>query len=260
MLAAGRRWGAETEVPMTVALVSGASRGLGAAIAKRLAADGFEVAVNYASSQAGADKVVADIRANGGKAEAFKGDVTDEASVSALVEEVRETLGPVSVLVANATGPQPEVPFEDLTWQDHLNQLEFFVKSPTLLLQAVLPDMRAAGGGRMIQIGSDIFERGLPRMSAYIAAKGAQMGLTRSWARELGADGITVNLVAPGWVPVERHGELTEEDLAGYVSEIPMNRIGKPEDVAAAVAYLASEGSSFITGQRITVNGGHNMD
>lgn len=245
---------------MTVALVSGASRGLGAAIAKRLAADGFKVAVNYASSRAGADRVVAEIREKGGEAEAFQADVTDESSVEDLVARVRATLGPVGVLVANATGPQPEVAFEDLTWQDHLNQLEFFVKSPTLLLQAVLPDMRAAGGGRMIQIGSDIFERGLPRMSAYVAAKGAQMGLTRSWARELGADGITVNLVAPGWVPVERHGELTEADLADYVAEIPVNRIGLPEDVAAAVAYLASEEASFITGQRITVNGGHNMD
>jgi 3-oxoacyl-[acyl-carrier protein] reductase len=245
---------------MTVALVTGASRGLGAAIAKRLAADGFAVAVNYASSRARAEQVVEDIREKGGTAEAIAGDVTDEQAVSDLIAEIRSKLGPVEVLVLNATGPQPEVRFEDLTWQDHLNQLEFFVKSPTLLLQAVLPDMRAAGGGRVIQIGSDIFERGLPRMSAYIAAKGAQLGLTRSWARELGPEGITVNLVAPGWIPVERHGDLTEDDLAGYVAEVPMNRIGKPEDVAAAVAYLAGDDAAFLTGQRITVNGGHNMD
>lgn len=245
---------------MTVALVSGASRGLGAAIAKRLAADGFAVAVNYASSRTQADQVVAEIRAAGGRAEAFGADVTDEAAVVDLIARIRAALGPVTVVVANATGPQPEIPFEHLTWQDHLNQLEFFVKSPTLLLQTALPDMRAAGGGRMIQIGSDVFERALPDMSAYVGAKGAQLGLTRTWARELGAEGVTVNMVAPGWVPVERHGELTEEDLAGYVSEIPVNRIGRPEDVAAAVSYLASEGASFITGQRITVNGGHNMD
>jgi NAD(P)-dependent dehydrogenase (short-subunit alcohol dehydrogenase family) len=245
---------------MTVALVTGASRGLGAAIAKRLAADGFAVAVNYASSRTRAEQVVADIRGNGGTAEAFAGDVTDEAAVSDLIARIRGALGPVDVLVLNATGPQPEIPMADLTWQDHLNQLEFFVKSPTLLLQAVLPDMRAAGGGRVVQIGSDIFERGLPRMSAYIAAKGAQLGLTRSWARELGADGITVNLVAPGWIPVERHGDLTEDDLAGYIAEVPMNRMGTPEDVAGAVAYLAGANAAFITGQRITVNGGHNMD
>jgi 3-oxoacyl-[acyl-carrier protein] reductase len=245
---------------MSVALVSGASRGLGAAIAKRLAADGFAVAVNYASSREKADQVVAEIRAEGGTAEAFGGDVTDEASVVKLVDEVRAALGPVGVLVCNATGPQPEIAADRLTWQDHLGQLEFFVKSPTLLLQAALADMRAANQGRIIQIGSDVFARSLPGMSAYTAAKAAQWALTRVWAKELGADGITVNLVAPGWVPVERHGELTDADLAGYVAEIPVNRIGTPEDVAAAVSYLAGESASFITGQRITVNGGHNMD
>ncbi|MCC3762882.1 SDR family oxidoreductase [Glycomyces sp. TRM65418] len=245
---------------MTVALVSGASRGLGAAIAKRLAADGFAVAVNYASSRTQAEQVVAEIRAAGGTAEAFGGDVTDEASVVKLVEEVRAALGPVGVLVCNATGPQPEIAADRVTWEDHLGQLAFFVKSPTLLLQAVLADMRAARRGRVVQIGSDVFERSLPGMSAYTAAKGAQWGLTRVWAKELGADGITVNLVAPGWVPVERHGELTDEDLAGYVADVPMGRIGVPGDVAAAVAYLASDDASFITGQRLTVNGGHNMD
>ena len=245
---------------MTVAFVSGASRGLGAVIARRLAADGFAVAVNYAAGKDRAEQVVADIRAAGGTAEAFGGDVTDEAAVQAMIERVRAELGPVTVLVANATGPQPEVGVDRLEWRDHLNQLEFFVKSPTLLLRAVLADMRAAGGGRVVQIGSDMFERALPGFSAYNAAKGAQWGLTRTWARELGADGITVNLVAPGWVPVERHGELTEADLAGYVAEVPMGRIGKPDDVAAAVAYLASDAASFVTGQRITVNGGHTID
>ncbi|WP_035699912.1 SDR family oxidoreductase [Glycomyces tenuis] len=245
---------------MTVALVSGASRGLGAAIARRLAADGFAVAVNYAAGRSRAEQVVADIRSAGGTAEAFGADVTDEAAVRELAEGVRAALGPVGVLVANATGPQPETPVDRLEWRDHLDQLEFFVKSPTLLLRAVLPDMRAAGSGRVIQIGSDMFERALPGHSAYVAAKGAQWGLTRSWARELGADGITVNLVAPGWVPVERHGELSEADLSGYVSEVPVGRIGRPVDVAAAVSYLASEAAGFVTGQRVTVNGGHNMD
>jgi NAD(P)-dependent dehydrogenase (short-subunit alcohol dehydrogenase family) len=245
---------------MTVALVSGASRGLGAHIAKRLAADGFAVAVNYAKGREGAGKVVADIREAGGTASAFGGDVTAEAAVAELIERVRAELGPVTVLVANATGPQPEVPVDRLEWQDHLDQLAFFVKSPTLLLRAVLPDMRAARRGRVVQIGSDMFERALPGFSAYNAAKGAQWGLTRTWARELGPDGITVNLVAPGWVPVERHGELSDADLAGYLSEVPLGRIGEPADVAAAVSYLASDDAAFVTGQRITVNGGHNMD
>ncbi|THV32075.1 SDR family oxidoreductase [Glycomyces paridis] len=245
---------------MTVALVTGASRGLGAHIAARLAADGFAVAVNYASNREQAERVVAGIREAGGTAEAFGADITDEAAVTDLAARVRATLGPVEVLVCNATGPQPEKPMTDVTWQDHLDQLVFFVKSPTLLVQAFLPDMRAAGRGRVVQIGSDVFERSLENMSAYTAAKGAQWGLTRTWAKELGVHGVTVNLVAPGWIPVERHGELTEQDLAGYVRDVAVRRIGVPADVAAAVAYLASDDASFITGQRLTVNGGHNMD
>lgn len=243
-----------TPTSQTVALVTGASRGLGAVIARRLAADGLAVAVNYHSDQAGADQVVAAVRAGGGTAEAFAADVTDESAVLSLAAAVTARLGPVEVLVANATGPQPSVPFEDLTWQSHLDQLTFFVKSPTLLVQAVLPGMKERGGGRVIQIGSDIVDRNLPGMSAYIAAKGAQHAITEVWARELGPYGVTVNVVAPGWIPVERHAGVDE---SAYRAEVPLGRMGTPEDIAAAVSYLASEGGAFVTGQRITVNGGH---
>ncbi|MFC5835173.1 SDR family oxidoreductase [Nonomuraea insulae] len=243
-----------TPTSQTVALVTGASRGLGAVIARRLAADGLAVAVNYHSDQAGADQVVAAVRAGGGTAEAFAADVTDESAVLSLATAVTARLGPVGVLVANATGPQPSVPFEDLTWQSHLDQLTFFVKSPTLLVQAVLPGMKERGGGRVIQIGSDIVDRNLPGMSAYIAAKGAQHAITEVWARELGPYGVTVNVVAPGWIPVERHAGVDE---SAYRAEVPLGRMGTPEDIAAAVSYLASEGGAFVTGQRITVNGGH---
>ena len=166
----------------------------------------------------------------------------------------------MTVLVANATGPQPPVPVEDLTWQAHLDQLVFFVKSPTLLIQAVLPAMKGRRWGRVIQVGSDIVERALPGMSAYVAAKGAQLGLTRSWARELGPAGITVNLVAPGWIPVERHADAQAEDLQRYLAEVPVGRLGVPDDVAAIVSFLASDAAGFLTGQRITVNGGHTVE
>ncbi|MDG4764969.1 SDR family oxidoreductase [Solwaraspora sp. WMMD406] len=242
-----------------VALVTGASRGLGAVIARALAAAGWPVAVNYRSDAHGADEVVRAIGSAGGTAAAFGADVTDEAAVAALVDEVARRLGPVRVVVANATGPQPEVPVEQLTWQDHLDQLAFFVKSPTLLVRATLPGMRAAGGGRVIQIGSDMVERATPGWSAYVAAKGAQLGLTRTWARELGPSNVTVNLVAPGWIPVERHADTTEEALRGYAAQVPLGRVGRPEDVAAAVCYLASPAAAFVTGQRITVNGGHTI-
>jgi 3-oxoacyl-[acyl-carrier protein] reductase len=243
-----------------VALVTGASRGLGAEIARRLAADGRPVAVNYRSDSGGAARVVDDITAAGGRAAAFPADVTDETGVRALVAAVRAELGPVQVVVANATGPQPLVPAGEVTWQQHLDQLVFFVKSPTLLMQATLDDMRGLGGGRFIHIGSDSFERALPGASAYNAAKGAQIGLARTWARELGRYGITVNVVAPGWIPVERHGEITEENSAGYVRDVPLGRLGTPREIADVVSFVASDASRFVTGERITVNGGHTID
>ncbi|HBW21489.1 MAG TPA: 3-oxoacyl-ACP reductase [Actinobacteria bacterium] len=162
--------------------------------------------------------------------------------------------------IVNATGPQPAVAIEDLTWQAHLDQLLFFVKSPTLLLQAVLPGMKRRRRGRVIQIGSDIFERAVPGMSAYVAAKGAQLGLTRSWARELGPFGITVNFIAPGWIPVERHAGASPENRRDYLADVPLGRMGVPEDIAAAVSHLASSAAGFITGERLTINGGHTID
>ncbi|MEU8247179.1 SDR family oxidoreductase [Nonomuraea sp. NPDC048916] len=240
-----------------VALVTGASRGLGAVIARRLAADGWAVAVNYHSDAEGARRVVTEIRDVGGTAEAFGADVTDEAATAELVAQVADRLGPVKALVLNATGPQPAIAVEDLTWEAHLDQLRFFVKSPTLLVRAVLPGMKALGGGRVIQIGSDIVDRLVPGMSAYVAAKAAQFGLTRSWSRELGPHGVTVNLVAPGWIPVERHADAGRDELDAYRAEVPLRRMGTPDDIAATVSFVASDAAAFITGERITVNGGH---
>jgi 3-oxoacyl-[acyl-carrier protein] reductase len=240
--------------PNRVAVVTGASRGLGAHLSHRLAADGWAVAVNYRAGRAAAERVVDTIRQAGGVSEAFGADVVNEMAVTALIAEIEGRLGPVRTVVANATGPQPEAGIEELTWRDHLDQLEFFVKSPTLLVQAALPGMRAHGGGRVIMIGSDLADRAVPRMSAYVAAKHAQVGLTKVWAKELGPDNITVNLVQPGWIPVERHEGL---DTSRYAAEVPLGRLGTPEDIAAMVAFLASDAASFVTGQRITVNGGH---
>jgi 3-oxoacyl-[acyl-carrier protein] reductase len=243
-----------------VALVTGASRGLGPHLARRLAADGWPVAVNYRSDRAGAQRVVAEIAHQGGRAAAFGADVTDEEQVRDLVAAVEAELGGVEVVVANATGPQPERTAADVAWQDHLDQLVFFVKSPTLLMQATLPSMKNFGGGRIIHIGSDMFERALPGWSAYNAAKGAQIGLARTWARELGPYGITVNVVAPGWIPVERHGEITDANSGGYRQDVPLGRMGTPAEIADVVAFVASDAARFVTGQRITVNGGHTID
>ena len=242
-----------------VALVSGASRGLGAAIARKLAACGARVAINYFGSPQMAQRVRDEVRAAGGTAEVFRADVRDEGEVRALVEQVRRTFGPVDILVINATGPQPFIRIEDLTWRSCLDQLEFFVKSPVLLVQAVLASMKERRAGRIINIGSEVFERGLAEFSNYVSAKGAQLGLTRSWAMELAPWQITVNLIAPGWIPTERHRDDPQEAKDAYAAAVPMGHMGVPDDVAEAVAFVASEGARFITGQKIAVNGGNTL-
>lgn len=242
-----------------VSLVTGAGRGLGAEIARTLAASGMAVAVNDLPGSQGADRVVHDIRSAGGIAEVFGADVTDEVAVAGLIADVGARLGSVDVLVINATGPQPTIAVQDLTWSDLLDQLLFFVKSPTLLVQAVLPGMKEQGDGRVINIGSDHVERAAPGFSAYSAAKSAQLALTRTWARELGPLGITVNLVAPGWIPVERHADTPATELQAYTEEVALRSMGTPADVAAVVAFLASKAANFITGERIAVNGGHTI-
>jgi 3-oxoacyl-[acyl-carrier protein] reductase len=137
--------------------------------------------------------------------------------------------------------------------------LDFFVKSPVLLTKACLPHMKKQRWGRIIQITSEVFTIGVAPFSAYVAAKGGQVGLSRSWAREFAPHGITVNMVAPGWIPVERHAHYSEEQLAGYLAGVPAARWGVPEDAAHAVVYLASNEAAFVTGQTIHVNGGRTV-
>ena len=243
-----------------VALVTGASRGLGAAIARALADQGARVAVNYFNSGEKAEKLVADIRDKGGTAKAIRADVCDEAQVDRLIRETMQAFGPIDILVPNATGPQPMLSIEELSWRACLDQLEFFVKSPLLLVKGALASMKERRFGRIIQIGSEVFETGLSPFSNYVSAKGAQLGLTRAWAKELGPWGITVNIVAPGWIPVERHGQVSQNDTDAYASRTALKRMGVPEDVGQAVAFLASDAASYITGQKVSVNGGNTLE
>jgi 3-oxoacyl-[acyl-carrier protein] reductase len=190
-----------------VALVTGSSRGLGSVIARRLARDGFAVAVNGRPGDELVAAVSRAIRDEGGTAEGFHADVTDAGSVAGLAAAIGGCLGPVDVLVVNATGPQPEAPVTEVGWPDHL----------------------------------------------------AQLGLTLSWARELAPFGITVNTVAPGFIPVERHADVPDEERAAYLATVPAGLMGTPADIAHAVSFFASEGAGFVTGQRIVVDGGRSL-
>ena len=243
-----------------VALVTGASRGLGAAIARSLGAAGAKVAVNYFGNPEGAGAVAKQIRDAGGEADVFKADVRDEGEVTRLVASIEKRFGSIDILVPNATGPQPFVKIEDLTWRICLDQLDFFVKSPILLTQAVVGQMKKKKYGRIINIGSEVFERGVPEFSNYVAAKGVQLGLTRSWAMELAPWQITVNLVAPGWIPTERHATDSQELKDDYAAKVPMKRMGVAADIGTAVTFLASDEANFITGQKLSVNGGNTLE
>jgi 3-oxoacyl-[acyl-carrier protein] reductase len=242
-----------------VALVTGSSQGLGAVIARRLARDGLAVAVNGRHGDELAGQVARDIHASGGTAAAYHADVTDEQQVAGLAAAIADRLGPVAVLVVNATGPQPEALVTEAAWADHLAQLDFFVKSPVLLGRAVLPAMKAGRYGRIVHIDSEVARRPPPGRSAYATAKNAQIGLALSWARELAPSGITVNTVAPGFIPVERHADVPDEIRAAYLATVPAGRMGTPADIAHAVSFLASEDAGFITGQRITIDGGRSL-
>jgi 3-oxoacyl-[acyl-carrier protein] reductase len=244
---------------MKVALITGASRGLGAEIAKRLGAAGWDVAVNCARDVEGATRVADSIDKNGAKAIVARFDVTDERAVRRGVAEIASKLGPIDLIVNNATGSQPVMPIEDQRWSHYLEQLKYFVGAPLYLLHAVLADWRRRNSGRIINIGSEVVDTGGPNFGHYVTAKAAMVGLTRSWAAELGKDGITVNLVAPGWTLVERHSSAARDEIEAYRRTVPLARMGLPEDVAGLVAFLASPAADFITGQTLAVNGGRTL-
>ncbi len=239
-----------------MALVTGSSKGLGKAMAMALGRAGAKVAINYANNVQKAEQTFAEFKKRGHKGMLVRGDVTDQTSVDAMMREIAAKLGPVDILVLNATCDQPQKPIEEYDWAFYQRMIDFFIKSPFLLSRACLPHMKQQRWGRIINIGSEVVRRGIPNFTAYVAAKGGQNGFNRSLATEVARWGITVNMISPGWIPVERHEKDPQVLKDGYKALIPAGRWGVPDDVGGALVFLASEEASFVTGQDFCVNGG----
>ena len=238
-----------------VVLVTGAGGGLGKGISLAFARAGAIVVVNDIDAlriQATIDK----ISAIGQVAHAALADASDEADLDRALGTAESQHGFIDTVVLCNTAPQRSVPIDDESWDYHQSMIDSFLKTPMVVTQRVLPQMKKANFGRIINITSEVFEASEPGSSAYVAAKGAQIGWSRSAAKELAEFGITVNTVAPGFIPVERHKDLPQNILDGYLESVPAGRWGTPEEIGWAAVYFASVEAGYVSGQTLIVNGG----
>ena len=238
-----------------VAFITGGSRGIGRAIVRRLAAEGCAVGINYLQAREQAEALAAELRSAGLGAVAVQADVADGEAVAAAMRRVEETLGPVSVLVNNAGIAQQDL-FQDTGEALWRRLFAVNVDGAYHTIQAALPHMLHEKRGSIVNISSIWGLRGASCEVAYSATKAAVIGLTRSLAMELAPSGIRVNCVAPGVIRTDMVEALGEETMEALREETPMGRLGTPEDIASAVAFLAGDGAGFITGQVLTADGG----
>ncbi|WP_051427189.1 3-oxoacyl-ACP reductase [Arthrobacter sp. H20] len=245
-----------------VAIVTGSSRGIGAAIARALGSHGATVVVNYLQNRDAAQQVVEDVEALGGRAKAYAADVTDPQAVATMVADVTERFGPVNLLVNNALRSYTFDPLTrstawDIPWEDYQAQFQGSVGGAYNLCRPVLPSMKAAGGGRIINLVTDLIERPSIPYHDYTTAKMALLGFSRNLASELGPFGITVNCVAPGLVyPTDSSHATTDQQRDELEAATPLRRLATPEDVAGSVLFFASPWSGFVTGACLFVDGG----
>ncbi len=240
---------------MKTALVTGAAKGIGRAIALALARDGFRVAVHYRHSKAEADETLATIRANGGEADAFAADLADPAQIDVLVKTVEKTCGVIHTLVCNAGIIKSQLmTFTKLDeWHEVMTAN---LDSAFLLTKALSRPMARQKAGRIIYISSDAGLMGDLMRVSYSASKAGLLGLAKTAARELAASGVTVNAVAPGIISTDMTADIPETRRVKQLGSIPMSRFGSPDEVAGVVRFLASDDAAYITGQTLCVDGG----
>lgn len=237
------------------AIVTGASRGIGAEIAKYLAKEGARVAVNYSGSQSKAEEVVKAIETAGGEAFAIQASVGDSASVTEMIAATMERFGTIDILVNNAgiTRDNLLMRMKESEWDDVINTN---LKGVFLCTKAVTRQMMKQRAGRIINIASIVGVSGNAGQANYVAAKAGVIGLTKTTAKELASRNINVNAIAPGFITTEMTEELPEEVKSQMLTQIPLAKLGNPEDVAKVVVFLASGDSNYITGQTLHVDGG----
>ena len=238
-----------------VALVTGASRGIGASIASSLAKAGAKVGVNYHTSREAAAKVAEKIAQSGGEALLVQGDVADEASAEAVVKQVMERWGKIDILVNNA-GINRDRLLLRMSLEDWDQVLNVNLRGAFLCTKYVMPYLIKQRSGRVVNISSVVGVSGNPGQANYAAAKAGLIGFTKAVAREVASRNVTINAVAPGFISTGMVEELSEETHQKILSRIPMGRFGTAEDVGEAVLFLCGEGAAYITGQVLTIDGG----
>lgn len=239
-------------------LITGGAQGIGRGIAKQLARDGANVVVNYRSSEAEAAELVETIEANGGRAMAIQADVSDKAAVEEMADRAREAFGPIDVLINNA-GVTRDTKFTDMSKEEWDTVIDVNLTGSFNCTKVFYEDIRDAEEGRIINISSIVGKQGNLGQANYAAAKAGLFGLTRTLAIELAPSGSTANCVAPGFTRTAMLETVPESVLENILEKIPLNRFATVDDIASMVSYLASEDSSYITGEVIDVNGGMDL-